>query len=72
MGQLQTNRDLYLFDPLTYIECAAVGAFGGFRPGDAVGRIKANPSAPDDPIVEIPHLLWRDFTRFLWAGQLYE
>src|SRR5262249_23583789 len=70
--QAPRGTDWYNFDPLTYLECAAAGAFGGFRAGDESGRIKAVPSSPDDPVFEIPQVTWDAFTRFLWAGQLYE
>jgi hypothetical protein len=76
------------FDPLTFIECATVGAFGGWEPGDETGRELVpgevgvlsedgtiTSMAPDEiarPIVELATLDWRMLVDFLNCGQTYE
>jgi hypothetical protein len=78
----------YNFDPLTYIECAAAGTFGGWQEGDDTGRAHVpgpvavldasgaittmDPRDIDDPVVEVPEITWRQFVEFLEAGQWYE
>ena len=62
----------YNFDPMTYLECAAAGTFGGFHAGDPGGRMKFDSTTPDDPTVEIPLVGWDGFTHFLRAGAFYE
>jgi hypothetical protein len=78
----------YNFDPLTYLECAVDGTFGGWRSGDPTGRayvpglvavIDADgtlravaPDELDDPIVEIEAISWDTLTDFLEAGRCYE
>jgi hypothetical protein len=76
------------FDPCSYLECAAAGAFGGWREGDDTGRsfvpglvavldasgklTSMNPRDIDDPVVELPEIRWESFVDFLNAGQWYE
>ncbi len=62
----------YNFDPMTYLECAAAGTFGGFHAGDLSGRIKFDPAAPDDPTFAIPQVSWDAFAQFLRCGHAYE
>jgi hypothetical protein len=76
------------FDPLTYIECATVGAFGGWEPGDETGRqpvpgrvaVLAEDGTIRDmvaeeverPVVELETLDWAMLVDFLECGQTYE
>jgi hypothetical protein len=77
----------YNFDPLTYLECAAAGSFGGWQEGDDTGRraVSGHIAAFDqdghivsvdprklDPVCEIPHVGWDAFADFLNLGQSYE
>jgi hypothetical protein len=78
----------YNFDPCTFIECAAMGSFGGWREGedtdreyvpgpvavlDAFGAITSvDPRAIDDSVVDLKEITWGQFTEFLEAGQWYE
>jgi len=78
----------YNFDPLTYLECAVQGTFGGWQAGDDSGRMPVpgpvaaagedgkiqavDPATLDDPLIEIESISWETFTEFLWAGQAYE
>lgn len=82
------GRRWYNFDPCTYLECAAVGAFGGWEPEDDGGRrfvpgevatlgpdatiVAANPEDIERPIVSLPWVDWATFVEFLWMGQCYE
>lgn len=75
----------YNVEPGPFLECAAQGTFGGWRPGDASGRElvpgKVAVAGPDDSlsfvdpreideaIVELPEIGWEQFADFLWAGQ---
>ena len=70
------GRRWFNFDPLTYLECAVEGTFGGWRPGDT-GRdyVPANNFALDDldiPIFEVARVSWDQFADFLRAGQSFE
>jgi hypothetical protein len=65
------------FDPLTYLECAVEGAFGGWRTGDSTGRgyVSARNLELEDmdiPIFEMAHVAWDQFADFLRAGQSFE
>jgi hypothetical protein len=76
------------FDPLTYIECATVGAFGGWEPGDGTGRqlvpgrvavlgedgtiIVVAAEEVDRPTIELETLDWAMLVDFLECGQTYE
>jgi hypothetical protein len=76
------------FDVGTYLECAAVGAFGGWEPNDPSGREfvpgKTAVQEPDGsvalhdpgdiarPIVAIERISWQAFTGFAECGQSYE
>lgn len=76
------------FDPLTYLECAMAGAFGGWNPGDGTGRQyvpgpvavpsddgsiqSVNPEDLPNPTCEIPAVTWDNFKRFVICGQIYE
>ncbi len=78
----------YNFDACTYLECATVGSFGGWEPGDATGRdfvpgevVVTNPDGtlgsadPRDlpnPVVPLTAITWDDFYTFLGQGQWYE
>jgi hypothetical protein len=71
------GRRWFNFDPLTYLECAVEGAFGGWRPGDRTGRdyVYAKNSELEDldiPIFEMPCVSWDQFADFLRAGQSFE
>jgi hypothetical protein len=65
------------FDPLTYLECAVEGTFGGWRPGDRTGRdyVSAKNLELEDldiPIFEMAGVSWDQFADFLRAGQSFE
>lgn len=78
----------YNFDPLTYIECAAAGTFGGWQEGDDTGRAYVpgpvavldasgamttmDPRDIEDPVVTLPGITWQELVEFLDAGQSYE
>ena len=65
------------FDPLTYLECAVEGTFGGWVPGDSTGRdyVSAKNLELEDletPIFDIARVSWDQFADFLRAGQSFE
>ena len=65
------------FDPLTYLECAVEGTFGGWLPGDRTGRdyVSAKNMELEDldiPIFEMAGVSWDQFADFLRAGQSFE
>jgi len=65
------------FDPLTYLECAVEGTFGGWQPGDSTGRgyVSAKNLELEDlemPIFDIARVSWDQFADFLRAGQSFE
>lgn len=76
------------FDPCTFLECATVGTFGGWEPGDNSGRqfvpglfavlgedgeIKeCNPEDVPRPTGIILPVTWEVFQDFLYSGQIYE
>jgi len=76
------------FDISTYLECATVGSYGGWKPGDSGGRefvpgpvvvlqengsiTSRNPEDLEQPIFSIDRVTWADFVRFVECGQLYE
>ena len=76
------------FDISTYLECAAAGTYGGWKPGDSGGRefvpgpvvvlqedgsiTSRNPEDLEQPIFSIDRVTWTDFTCFVEYGQLYE
>lgn len=78
----------YNFDPLTYLECAAAGALGGWRPGDETDRefvpgkvavLQSDGSVVTVDPQDIPHVTrnlllvsWALFREFLFCGQSYE
>ncbi len=78
----------YNFDPLTFLECATEGTFGGWRPGDDTGRNyvpgkvvvlneagefqEREPNEIPDPIYSMGQLTWDNLRRFLDMGQMYE
>lgn len=78
----------YNFDVCTYLECATVGSFGGWEPGDGTGReyvpgevVVTNPDGtlgsadPRDlpnPVEALTAVTWDDFYHFLGQGQWYE
>jgi hypothetical protein len=75
-------------DPLTFLECGCVGAFGGWEPGDDTGRVLVAGDVavltPDgsiahvpaeeieDPVVDLSVIGWDGFVELLTFGQLYE
>ena len=63
----------YNFDPLTYLECAIRGQYGGYEEAEVIVLIPppAGESA-DDPVREITAFSWADFIGLLECGQLYE
>ena len=78
----------YNFDVFTYLECAAVGAFGGWQPGDGAGRgyvpgkvavidgsgsvVSKYPEDIEEPVVTLTEITWQEFEEFLRCGQDYE
>lgn len=78
----------YNFDPLGYLECGVVGAFGGWDQDDDSGRmlvpgkvVVRDPSGelisvdPEDvahPTVEMSEVGWDAFSGLLACGQIYE
>jgi len=76
------------FDPCGFLECAAVGTFGGWDPQDSTGRtlVPGNVAVtgPDGkiefhdakeiprPVFEINPISWDGFRTFLYNGQMYE
>lgn len=77
----------YNFDPVTFLECAMVGTYGGWQSGDETGREyvpgkvavfvagKLEEREPDtipNPIYPIAQISWDDFRHFLYMGQIYE
>jgi len=78
----------YNFDPLTFLECAVTGTFGGWRSGDPTGRdyvpgpvavldetgriTSADPRELDEPLFEMEGIGWDVFADFLGSGQWYE
>jgi hypothetical protein len=78
----------YNFDPCTFIECAAAGAFGGWREGDATSRTivpgpvavigengaihAVDPRTLEDPVEELGSLGWEQIADFFEMGQIYE
>jgi hypothetical protein len=78
----------YNFDPCTFIECAAAGAFGGWREGDATSRMivpgpvavigedgaiqAVDPRTLEDPVEELGSLGWEQIADFFVMGQIYE
>jgi hypothetical protein len=77
----------YNFDPYTYIECGAEGAFGGWQEEDTERTLVSGPVAcldadgnlvsrdPKDiqePTAELPGITWEMLSDFIWCGQCYE
>ncbi len=78
----------YNFDPLGYLECGVVGAFGGWDEGDDSGRmlvpgkvvvmdandqlISVDPEDVERPTVEMDEVAWDAFCALLECGQVYE
>ena len=77
----------YNFDPHTYLECAAVGTFGGWQEHDETGRAyvpgevlvmengrlqNKDPREVANPTFVIETVDWDTFQWFLRAGQAYE
>jgi hypothetical protein len=78
----------YNFDPAGFLECAMAGTYGGWRPGDATGRIYApgkvavlneegkfedrDPDTLPNPVYPIAQISWDRFQHFLLMGQTYE
>jgi hypothetical protein len=69
-----TSSYWHNFDPLTYIECGVVGAFGGWEVGDETGRelVPDMVAVVQGPLVELDRLDWSMLVDFLECGQLYE
>jgi hypothetical protein len=78
----------YNFDPRTFLECATVGSYGGWEPGDDTGRdfvpgpvaamdpdgklVDCDPRDLERPANVIVEVTWDDFRDFLGSGQWYE
>lgn len=78
----------YNFDPLTYMECGIVGAFGGWEPEDDTDRhlvsgkvlkntdggeaLDVDPWDVERPVTELRSVSWADFIKFLGCGRYYE
>jgi len=78
----------YNFDPSTFLECAAMGTWGGWEPGDGTGRdyvpgkvmvvdeagrlVARDPREVEEPAVVLEGITWDHFAEFLRAGQWYE
>jgi hypothetical protein len=78
----------YNFDPLTFLECAACGSFGGWSEGDPGGRgyvpgpcavlddeghlTVADPRELEPRFAALEPISWEDFAGFLRSGQWYE
>lgn len=59
------------FDPASYAECAVAGALGGWHRAD--GARMPRPGAPDhSPVRDLPDLSWRELSRLLVCGQIFE
>jgi hypothetical protein len=83
-----SGQQWYNFDPCTYIECGAAGAFGGWEEGDQTGRKYVTGHVAvstedggidlrdardlDQPPKELGSISWEQFRDFLWCGQQYE
>ena len=83
-----TSAYWHNFDPLTYIECGVVGAFGGWEPGDQTGRELVSGMVAvvgeagtigamaaehiERPVIELDRVEWSMLVDFLECGQLYE
>lgn len=77
----------YNFDPISYLEGAVVGTFGGWEPEEG-GRIVVpgpvavlgddgeirtmDPADIPNPFFPLPQITWDEFTDFLQNGQWYE
>lgn len=82
------NSSWYNFDPLSYLECAMAGSFGGWESGDDTGREyvpgpvavlcddgsiqSANPEDLENPKFDMPLITWEHFKDFVICGQIYE
>lgn len=82
------GRRWYNFTPTGYLECAAVGTFGGWEPTDDTGRTfvpgmvtvldangemtTADPESLPRPNFDIDVVSWDTFCDFLGNGQWYE
>lgn len=78
----------YNFDPLTYLECAVSGTFGGWEEGDDSGRVyvpgkvavldssgalvEVDPRDIQSVECQLEPLDWATVDDFLWCGQAYE
>ena len=76
------------FDPVTYLECAMAGSFGGWEPTESTGRQfvpgqvaimdsqgnvqSVDPQSVERPIVMLTQISWEEFQEFLVCGQTYE
>ena len=63
----------YNFDPLTYLECAIRGKYGGYEAEEVIVVIPpAEGESADSPIYEITSFTWKEFADMLEMGQFYE
>jgi hypothetical protein len=78
----------YNFEPVSYLECAIAGSFGGWEPDDesnrqlVTGRVTviaedgsiqdADPQDLPRPQFEMPAITWDQFDDFIQCGQWYE
>lgn len=63
----------YNFDPLSYLECAVRGKYGGYEAAEVIVTIPPpEGESADSPIFEIDSFTWQDFADLLELGQLYE
>jgi hypothetical protein len=78
----------YNFDPRSFLECAAEGYSGGWRPGDETDRVyvpgpvavlgkdgqlrECDPRDLPRPLIPVREVSWDDFRSFLEYGQWYE
>lgn len=70
-GDRPTPRLWRNFDPASYTECAVAGAFGGWHRDD--GARIPRPGAPDhSPVRELPEITWRELSRLIVCGQIFE
>lgn len=59
------------FDPAAYAECAVAGSFGGWHRAD--GARVPRPGTPDhSPVRELSDITWRELSRLIVCGQIFE
>jgi hypothetical protein len=75
-GGRRCTPDRWLnFDPAAYLECAAAGALGGWRPEDGA-RVPLPARPGEQPVIskvrEVVSVSWPDLARMAACGQLFE